>query len=77
MQKIEQSLSFEQLKPILTSGQRQLWLQMRRAEYGDHWLGVRIQSQFFQHSMSVKTPLISSEQYQNNKLKQGVNDESL
>lgn len=34
MQKIEQALTFEHIKPILTSGQHQLWLQMRRAEYG-------------------------------------------
>ncbi len=68
MQKIEQPMSFEPIKRILTSGQRQLWLQRRRAEYGDHWVGVRIHSRFFQHSMIVKTPLISSEQYQNSKI---------
>lgn len=68
MQKIEQPMSFEPSKRILTSGQRQLWLQTRRAEYGDHWVGARIHSRFFQHSMIVKTPLISSEQYQNSKI---------
>ncbi len=36
MQKIEQPLTFQHIKPILTSGQRQLWLQMRRADYGGH-----------------------------------------
>ena len=34
IQKIEQPLTFQHIKPILTSGQSQLWLQRRRAEYG-------------------------------------------
>ena len=34
LQQIKQPLTFQHIKPILTSGQSQMWLQMRRANFG-------------------------------------------
>ena len=34
LQQVKQPLTFQVIKPILTSGQDQMWLQMRRAEFG-------------------------------------------